>query len=142
MQIRRLTPTDAAQFYTLRLDALREAPTAFGSSYEEEKDIVLTTIEARLPTRPDREALGAFEGDHLVGLVALERENMHGLAHFVPAIGLVNLSVNGANLAAIGLYESVGFKTFGREPGAMCINGMLHVELHMQLRLQDAAFQP
>ena len=60
------------------------------------------------------------------------------LARSVPEVAQVNLSVNASNVSAIRLYESVGFKAFGREPGAMCINGELHDELHMYLRLADA----
>jgi ribosomal protein S18 acetylase RimI-like enzyme len=60
------------------------------------------------------------------------------LARSVPGVLQVNLGVNASNTAAIGLYESIGFKVFGHEPGAMCINGELHDELHMVLRLTDA----
>lgn len=56
------------------------------------------------------------------------------LARSVPAIRQVNLCVNASNTAAIHLYSSVGFKTFGREPGAMLIDGELHDEIHMCLR--------
>lgn len=60
------------------------------------------------------------------------------LARSVPGLMQVNLCVNAANTAAIGLYESFGFKVFGCEPGAMFINGVLHDEIHMYLRLADA----
>jgi RimJ/RimL family protein N-acetyltransferase len=59
------------------------------------------------------------------------------LAKSVPEILQVNLCVNAGNINAIRLYESVGFKEFGREPGAMRINGQLHDELHMYLRLRN-----
>ena len=36
MQIRELVPDDAKVFQALRLAALRECPSAFASSYEEE----------------------------------------------------------------------------------------------------------
>ena len=36
-------------------------------------------------------------------------------------------------MAAIGLYESLGFKTFGHEPDAMFVDGKFHDELHMRL---------
>jgi hypothetical protein len=61
MPIRRLTPADASIFQVLRLAALREAPSAFGSSYEEEKDLPASTIEARLTVQVDRGPFGAFE---------------------------------------------------------------------------------
>jgi RimJ/RimL family protein N-acetyltransferase len=168
MQTRRLTPADASVFQALRLAALQDTPSAFGSSYEEEKDFPAATIEARLAAKPDRGPFGAFDNDEHVGLVALGRESMRQLAHkaliwgmyvrpeargkgiaralltealslarSVPEVRQVNLSVNANNTVAIRLYESVGFKAFGLEPGAMFINGQLHDELHMCLRLAD-----
>jgi ribosomal protein S18 acetylase RimI-like enzyme len=43
----------------------------------------------------------------------------------------INLGVNAANTAALALYESCGFKSFGIERGFMLLNGELHDELHM-----------
>ena len=63
------------------------------------------------------------------------------LARSVPDILQVNLSVNAANAGAIALYESVGFEAFGFEAGAMRVDGRLHDELHMALRLSGAASQ-
>jgi len=168
MHIRRLTPADASAFQALRLVALKEEPSAFGSSYEEEKDFAASTIEDRLAVKPDRGSFGAFESDTLVGVVALGRESLNKLAHkafiwgmyvtpkargrglgrslllealslarSVPEVRQVNLCVNAGAAEAIRLYEAVGFKTFGREPGAMLINGELHDEVHMYLRLTD-----
>ena len=37
MPIRRLTAEDVNAYRTLRLDALRESPTSFGSAYEDEE---------------------------------------------------------------------------------------------------------
>jgi RimJ/RimL family protein N-acetyltransferase len=60
------------------------------------------------------------------------------LAHAVPEIIRVNLCVNANNTSAIRLYESVGFRIYGREAGGLCIDGVLHDELHMQLKLERA----
>ena len=56
------------------------------------------------------------------------------LARSVDEIKQLNLCVNADNLAAIALYELLGFKTYGREPGAMLVNGELFDEVHMSLR--------
>jgi ribosomal protein S18 acetylase RimI-like enzyme len=168
MHIRRLTPADATAFQALRLAALCDAPSAFGSSYEEEKEFSAAVIEGRLALKDDRGPFGAFEDEVLVGLVVLGRENARKLSHkaliwsmyvapvargkgvgrallsealalarSVPEIRQVNLCVNADNSNAIRLYESVGFETFGREPGALLIDGQLHDELHMRLQLVD-----
>lgn len=166
MNIRRLIPADASIFQSLRLAGLQEAPFAFSSSYEEEKDIPMAAIENRLALKPDCGSFGAFENNTLVGHVALGREGQSKLSHkriiwgmyvvpdfrgkgvarllLIKALSLarsvssvkqVNLSVNAGNACALHLYESVGFKVFGHEPGALFVNGELCDEIHMFLRL-------
>ena len=89
MQIRRLLPTDAAAYQALRLAALRDEPWAFGSSYEEERDMPLDAVAERLAPKPDHGHIGAFDGDQLVGTVALGREGMAKLAHKAYIWGMV-----------------------------------------------------
>jgi ribosomal protein S18 acetylase RimI-like enzyme len=43
----------------------------------------------------------------------------------------VNLGVNESNAAALRLYESLGFRTFGREECFMRVEGHWQHELHM-----------
>jgi ribosomal protein S18 acetylase RimI-like enzyme len=162
MNIRRLTPADAIAFQALRLNALTESSAAFGSSFDEEKDVPQSVIEARLTPEIDRGIFGAFDEGELIGMVALARKSMQKLSHkgfiwgmyvtpnfrgkgvgralLVEALTLarsvaglrqVNLCVNAKSNAAIKLYESVGFVTFGNEHGAMFVNGQFHDELHM-----------
>lgn len=166
LKIRRLIPSDASVFQALRLAGLQESPLAFGSSYEEEKDLPLSTVEDRLAARPDRGVFGAFINDELSGIVALGRENKHKLAHKALIWGLyvtpqararglarallqeaialaqatkdiqqINLSVNAGNGAAIALYQSLNFKSFGHEPNALLVDGEFHDEVHMYLPL-------
>jgi len=61
---------------------------------------------------------------------------MHALdlARTVPGIVQVNLCVNASNASAIALYESAGFKVYGREPAALHFNGEFHDELNMAWR--------
>jgi hypothetical protein len=63
MELRILQAGDAAAFTALRLAALRECPTAFSSSYEEECDIPLEQAAERLAPDEDRAVFGAFDGD-------------------------------------------------------------------------------
>ena len=72
---------DAEAFRTFRLAALRECPTAFSSSYEEECDVPLPQAAARLAPDRDRAVFGAFDGERLVGSVGLQRERPRKLAH-------------------------------------------------------------
>jgi RimJ/RimL family protein N-acetyltransferase len=81
MHIRRLIPTDAAEFHSLRLAGLRDAPIAFGASYDEEQGLSVADIEARLQHHEDRGVFGAFVNGALVGVVALGRERQAKLAH-------------------------------------------------------------
>jgi RimJ/RimL family protein N-acetyltransferase len=64
------------------------------------------------------------------------------MARAVPGLRRLNLSVNANNSAAIRLYESLGFKAFGREEGAMLIDDALHDEVHMSLRLSPIFESP
>jgi RimJ/RimL family protein N-acetyltransferase len=168
MQIRRLTPADAAQFQALRLAALKNKPLSFASSYDEEKDLPAYKIGDRLALRSDRATFAAFESESMVGLVALGREDMQKLRHkafisgmyvkpefrgkaiaraligealsfarLVPDLKQVNLCVNARNLAAIALYESLGFNAFGHETGSMLVNGESQDEIHMVHRFAD-----
>lgn len=89
MQIRRLLPTDAAAYQALRLAALRDEPWVFGSSYEEEKDAPPDAAAQRLAPQPDHGFIGAFDGQQLVGTVALGREGMAKLAHKAYIWGMV-----------------------------------------------------
>lgn len=72
--VRALTPDDAEVYRALRLEALELAPTAFGSSAEEERRRSLEVTRERLATSADAVVLGAFLGDALVGTAGLRRE--------------------------------------------------------------------
>jgi ribosomal protein S18 acetylase RimI-like enzyme len=77
VEIRPLTPADAEDFQALRLHALRECPEAFGSTYEEDAELPLDVVAARLEraSPPAAQiALGAFEGSRLVGVVACAQQ--------------------------------------------------------------------
>ncbi|AGW91856.1 GNAT family N-acetyltransferase [Cupriavidus sp. DF5525] len=74
MEIRLLTPADAAAFQALRLEGLAEAPEAFAASLEEEQDLPLDTVAERLAAGEDKAVFGAFDGAALAGVVGVMRE--------------------------------------------------------------------
>ena len=79
--IRALTPADALAFHTLRLQGLRECPTAFSSSVEEEEGLTVEEVAGRLDAREDAVILGAFRAAELAGVVGLQRERQRKMAH-------------------------------------------------------------
>ena len=108
MDICALRPEDAAAFQSLRLQGLRECPGAIASSHAEAVGTAVTTMAERLAMQDDRAVFAAS-----------------GLG-----VRQVTLGVNERNTAAIALYRSLGFETFCVERGFLCIDGVLHDELH------------
>ncbi len=161
IQVRDFGPEDAVVFQALRLAALRECPSAFASSYEEEHRASIDVIAQRLVATPGCCVLGAWRESDLVGMLGLQREEARKLRHkaFVwgmyvaprarrrgtgrllithalaraASIGVrqVNLGVNAANAAAVRLYEATGFASFGLERGFLLLDGELHDEVLM-----------
>ncbi|MDG3043022.1 GNAT family N-acetyltransferase [Roseicyclus marinus] len=146
MTIRRLDPSDWARFREIRLDMLRAAPRAFGST------------QAEWAAKPEREirdwlakihTLGLFDGARLVGTATFHRDATARAAHRAEVIAVylrsdvrgrghgarlidaladaaaaqgilqLELDVADGNAPAIALYQRTGFVTVGRMPRAM-----------------------
>jgi RimJ/RimL family protein N-acetyltransferase len=81
MRLRRLSPDDAAAYQSLRLDGLRESPTSFGSSYEEEVERPVDVFAASLASSSGRTFFGAFAEEQLVGVVSVGAEESQKERH-------------------------------------------------------------
>jgi RimJ/RimL family protein N-acetyltransferase len=53
------------------------------------------------------------------------------------AIRAVRLTVTDCDSPAVKLYHALGFETWGREPDAICVNGVYYADLHMQISRQS-----
>ena len=77
MEVRILTEADAQAFWNIRLRALRDNPESFGASYEEILERGIAGVTQRLRKKDDTSdnvTLGAVDGDTLVGIAGLRRE--------------------------------------------------------------------
>jgi GNAT superfamily N-acetyltransferase len=164
MQIRLLTPADAAPYRAFRLRALREHPDAFTSSFEEE-DVRPVEDAAKRLAAADHRFWGAFDGGTLVGMVGLERRTRAKERHKAVVVGmyvapeaagrgigaglldaliaqarrdglgLLVLTVTDGNDGPTRLYERAGFRSIGVEPGAIRVDGRPYGKRHMVMEL-------
>ena len=164
IEIKPLTPDDAAAYRALMLRALEEYPASFGVSRAE----VLAQSDAEVAERlRNLLALGAHTGDGaLVGLVELKRmspikmrhravvgrmyvaralqgaglgrtlmEAVIAAARATSGVEQLSLVVDLENASALRLYTSLGFERFGVEPREIKVDGRYHDSVHMWLRL-------
>jgi ribosomal protein S18 acetylase RimI-like enzyme len=159
--IRPLRQDDLPLYRPVRLEALRQHPDAFGSSFEEEQDDDLTRMIGAGPSV----TLGGFVGEALAGIAGLvvsprlkQRHKGHIVGVYVVrscrrtglagalldrliqearASGLVQLtlSVTVGNEAARRLYQDAGFTAYGVEPRSLRVGGVFLDEELMALRL-------
>lgn len=149
MEIRVLNEQDTQAYRTIRLNALKNSPESFGSSYEEEADFTDERFLQRL-IKPNSFTYGAFEEDQLVGICLLAfqpRKKMNHraeifsmyiepdfrskgvgkklimqaikAAHERKTVEQIYLTVVSSNKVAKALYISLGFKTYGIDKRAM-----------------------
>lgn len=165
MNIRLLQSSDAEEYRKLRLVALQKHPSAFASSYEEEKDRSAAIYGERFQSE-ESFTFGAFEEEKLIGSVTLLKETKFKLKHraLIVAMYVTNdsrgkgvgkalisaalekakeiggieqiyLAVESTNEPAKRLYSSFGFEVFGKDIRAMKIEDNYYDEEHMVLFL-------
>lgn len=161
MKIKVLTVTDVNDLRKIRLQALRDCPEAFGSSYEEECAWDLSVYENRLLS-DNHFYFGAFVNGCLVGIVCLsvnERLKMRHRAMItsffvdlnyrgkgvgkqlissavekarsLQTIEQIELSVVTGQLAAMAIYKSAGFEIYGKEEHSLKIGDRYYDEYYM-----------
>ncbi len=156
-----IDPAQWQAYKHLCLRMLREEPQAFGSSVEIEEAMTDTIWQARVSNPLAYALGASVPDGNLVGMmvcvttnrpkqrhigtvasayVAPEYRHQHlgarlldGIIAYGQALKLhkLNLSVVVDQQAAVALYTSRGFATYGTEPAALCVDGKYYTEWHM-----------
>lgn len=145
IEIRRLGIPDAEDYRAIRLAALKQAPEAFGSTYEVEAARSVADFADRLATSV---VFGAYADGEIVGVVGFKREagqrdahkgfvwgmyvrpslRRHGagtaliealLQYAGQVVEQLTLTVVQGNDAAVAMYRKFGFEIYGVEPRAL-----------------------
>jgi ribosomal protein S18 acetylase RimI-like enzyme len=155
-EIRLLAPADAAMFRDVRLEALRQNPEAFASTFEREKNKPLSWFQERIS---QADIFGAFIEDELLGMVGFRAQDgskthkavlwgmyvraiarNFGLGrrlvdavvkHASERVEQLQLAVVGENQAAYRFYKNLGFVEYGRETKALKQDGRYYDEILM-----------
>jgi ribosomal protein S18 acetylase RimI-like enzyme len=162
MHVRRLNKPDTPAWRELRIRMLRDHPEAFGEHIDDFLERPLAEVETRVA---DGNIFGAFLDDKLVGAAGWHDEKGRKRAHIGVIWGMyvapearsrgvggalvdrlldeirssgrdvAQLSVAEPNAIARALYESAGFREWGREPDALRVDGWKIIEIHMSRAL-------
>lgn len=159
MNIRLLKTEDWLAYKTLRLEALRNHPEAYGSSFEEESNL---SDEQFAASFKNCDMYGCFVDNELVGIAGFfvysQLKMQHrgvlfamyikpdyrkmGIAdvlvktiiqHAKKRVTQLHLTVVTTNQVALNLYEKNGFRVYGTEPRALKVGNQFYDE-HMMVR--------
>lgn len=166
--IRSLNESAAEALFVLRREALTQAPLAFLASPKDDLASSVEAVRAMLTAAGGPTVIGAFDKDlvgmaglyrerhlkathkvNLWGFYVQPRARRQGLgarllsatlnhARQMAGVTSVRLGVSEAAPEAKALYEGAGFRVWGREPEAICHDGRMCIEEHMNLDLQTA----
>jgi ribosomal protein S18 acetylase RimI-like enzyme len=84
--------------------------------------------------------VGPLHRNRGIGHELMARAIAHATS--MPGLLSITLSVTKGNSAAFKLYEKMGFRVFGIEPGAMLIDGELLDEIHMIRSIKCDTHEP
>ncbi|MDQ0721754.1 ribosomal protein S18 acetylase RimI-like enzyme [Paenibacillus sp. W4I10] len=146
--IRNIQRDEADIYWSLRLEALKTHPEAFGASFELSIQLPMSEVQERIHNEPDDYILGAYtEEGTLEGMMGFKREFGLKLRHkgmiwgvyvappyrgrHLEGIKQINLSVVTTNESARRLYERYGFEVYGIERNALEVYGQGYDEAHM-----------
>jgi ribosomal protein S18 acetylase RimI-like enzyme len=167
--VRQLVPDDADAYVALRREMLQDSPWAYLASPGHDRGSDLTLVKETLgrPDRaiiaavhqrqliaaagvsredlPKRRHLAIMWGVYVTpgargrGLGRAVVEGAIEAAHAWQGIAGLRLSVSANAPVAERLYESLGFRAWGREPDALRIAGVGYAEVHMYLPISAPA---
>lgn len=159
--IRDASLADAERFRDLRLFALKDSPTSFGSDYHTNADHPMSFWKNRL--KPDEYGIifVAEDENHLVGMTGIRKGDSPKTKHSAGIWGvyvrpewrglhiaeglmelcfewaklrevqIVKLRVVSTNESAFRLYERIGFTIYGTEPQSLFYEGQYYDSLQM-----------
>ncbi len=139
IEIRWLTPDDWEIYRNLRLEALTESPSAFGSTYQEQMDYpekiwkerTTNTLFAFVDGEPagliGKVRLPRIKQSHIVNIVGFYVKRKYRgmgigkllldeiMSHIrgLPGVSKVSIGVNTTQIAALRIYQSYGFEIIG-----------------------------
>lgn len=150
--LRVLDKGDLYRYRAVRLSALQCAPTAFGSSFEEENAYSDSVFARRLEQVNGNAIFGAFDGENLLGTAGVFRHERKSerhratlwgvyvapearglqlgralvekvITHAARHVVVLDAKVVATNEPARRIYHALGFKTYGVEPKSLFVQG-------------------
>lgn len=158
IKIKKLNKNRWKDYRDLRLEALKKEPTAFGMSYNEEKNLSEEEWKKRI-----KNVLFALSKDELIGMIVYIRENKIKTKHTANIFGVyitrgyrgkgvgkklinsviarirkskgvlkIKLTVNPKQKVALKLYQNCGFKIVGKMKKELYVGRKFYDELMME----------
>lgn len=160
--VRRINRCELDDFRSIRLEALRLHPNAFGASYDEWRQKPAEFFAARLVTDT---VFGGFDGEgKLQGIAGISCSTEPKLRHVATIWGMyvraevrgyglskllmkavlkaatpastIKLCVATTNQHALALYRTFGFRVWATDIDALYVDGLFYDELLMRLDLK------